>query len=154
MKNRNVLLFLGAVIITASVAIYFGIYFTASSSNFVDIEIGGTVIRAEIVDTIPTRIQGLMFRDTLPENQGMLFVFESEGKHWFWMRNMKFPIDIIWLDMNNRVVDIVKNAEPCHLTCPRYTPQENAKFVLEIRANLTDQLSVEKGSLINFKIND
>ena len=118
-----------------------------------DVELGGTVIRAEIVDTNPTRIKGLMFRETLPENQGMLFVFESEGKYGFWMRNMNFPIDIIWIDKNNKVVDIAKNAEPCHLTCVSYKPKDNAKFVLEVRANLTDQLNIEEDSLINFEIN-
>ena len=93
-----------------------------------------------------------MFRETLPENQGMLFVFESEGKYGFWMRNMNFPIDIIWIDKNNKVVDIAKNAEPCYLTCVSYKPKDNAKFVLEVRANLTDLLNIEEGSLINFEI--
>ena len=153
MKNRKVLFFIGTVIIAVAGAIYFGFYFTTSSTNVIDIEIDGTVIRAEIVDTIPTRTKGLMFRDTLPENQGMLFVFESEDRYGFWMENMNFPIDIIWIDKNNRVVDIVKNAEPCRPICQTYTPKDNAKFVLEINANLADQLNIEEGSLINFEIN-
>jgi hypothetical protein len=75
--------------------------------------------KVEIADTPEKRRAGLMHRVSLPENQGMLFVFEKPGIYGFWMKNTLIPLDIIWLDENFKVVYIKENVQPClEENCP------------------------------------
>ncbi|MEK6856623.1 MAG: DUF192 domain-containing protein [Nanoarchaeota archaeon] len=100
----------------------------------------------EIADNQIERAQGLMFRKELEENSGMLFLFESSGKHSFWMKNTLIPLDMIWIDENLEIVFIFENAQPCEETCDSITPDKNAKYVLEINSGLVEKY--------NFKIGD
>ena len=100
----------------------------------------------EIADNQIERSQGLMFRKELEENSGMLFLFESSGKHSFWMKNTLIPLDMIWIDENLEIVFIFENAQPCEETCDSITPDKNAKYVLEINSGLVEKY--------NFKIGD
>jgi len=93
-----------------------------------------------------------MFKKSLPEDEGMLFVFDEEGYHGFWMMNMSFPIDIIWINNEKKVVDIVKNAQPCKFSCPSYKPKEKAMYVLEVNANFTEEHGIRIGSYIEFEL--
>ena len=93
-----------------------------------------------------------MFRKNLPENEGMLFVFEREDYHGFWMMNMSFPIDIIWMDSGKKIVHIEKNLQPCRITCTSYKPNEKAMYVLEVNANFTDKHGIELGSVVKFSV--
>ncbi len=89
----------------------------------------------DIVDTGALRQRGLMFREGLAPMTGMFFVFEQEDIYPFWMKNMKFPIDIIWINADKRVVYIVNKAPACVAgSCPIYTPSAKAKHVLEVPA--------------------
>ena len=90
--------------------------------------------------------RGLMFRNNLPEDQGMLFVFGKEEDVSFWMKNMVIPLDIIWINEDREVVFIKKNAQPClEDSCPSIDPGEKAKYVLEINAGLTDGIGLREG---------
>ena len=102
-------------------------------------------VDAEIADSVLSRSKGLMFRDdTLGEKEGMFFVFEREDHHKFWMKNMNFPIDIIWIDENMSVVHIEQNVPPCNDgDCPLYTSSKPAKYVLEVKANFTQQNNIK-----------
>jgi len=111
----------------------------------VEVKIGSTTVVAEVADTLPKQIKGLMFRSGLKENEGMLFDFGSEGYHSIWMMNTSFPIDIIWIN-NGKVVDIKKDAQPCGLICPSYGPKEPARYVLEVNANFTDKHKIKIGT--------
>ena len=73
-------------------------FFKKPTKKYTTVMINNVSIRAEIADNMITRSKGLMFRKSLPENEGMLFVFDREGYHRFWMMNMSFPIDIIWIN--------------------------------------------------------
>ena len=107
----------------------------------------GESIIADLVSSEEDRARGLMFRDTINEDQGMLFVFESEGLYSFWMKNMNFSIDILWLDEQKRIVHVEKNVPPCKKEpCPSYATTIPAKYVLELKAG-----SIEKREL---KLND
>ena len=114
--------------------------------------INNVSIRAEIADNMITRSKGLMFRKSLPENEGMLFVFDREGYHRFWMMNMSFPIDIIWINNEKKVAYIVKDAEPCVLTCNSYVSEKEAKYVLEVNANFTTKNKIKIGTKVNFTL--
>jgi uncharacterized membrane protein (UPF0127 family) len=73
-----------------------------------------------------------MFRETLPENAGMLFIFETEQTHSFRMKNTLIPLDMLRLDTNLQIVDI-QTAAPCKTdSCPSYIPAASAKYVLEL----------------------
>ncbi len=97
--------------------------------------INGRCFNLEIADTPEERQIGLMQRGTLKENNGMFFIFNNEDRHSIWMKNMKFPIDIIWIDSNYNVVDVKRNAEPCVDSCEIYSPKKDAMYVLEVNVN-------------------
>jgi uncharacterized membrane protein (UPF0127 family) len=111
----------------------------------------GKVITAELAITEDARSRGLMFRKTLNGDQGMLFVFEEEGHHAFWMKNMAFSIDIVWLDRQKRIVHIEHRIPPCQDDpCPSYPPQFPALYVLELKAGTADVLNLQMFDQLEF----
>ncbi len=110
--------------------------------------IGGAVVYAELPRTEEDFARGLSGREGLGEGRGMLFVFEREGLHSFWMYGMRFSIDIIWMDSGGRVVHIVEGAEPCAGgECVIYTPPEPARFVLEVPAGFASRHGISLGAV-------
>lgn len=110
------------------------------------VAIGEKIIEVEIADTLKKRRQGLSGREKLKENQGMLFVFPKKDYYSFWMKEMKFPIDIIWIN-DERIVDIVSRASPDEFQLFKtYESKKPANFVLEINAGFSE--------IFNIKIND
>ncbi len=107
-------------------------------------------INAEIADTPEKRERGLMYREGLKKDEGMLFVFPEENYYSFWMKNMKFPIDIIWIDGDYRIVHMERDAQPCLDLCRSYSPKEKAKYVLEVEVNFTARNSIGVNSTVNF----
>lgn len=100
----------------------------------------------EIVDTLEERTKGLMDRESLAQDRGMLFVFDKEEEYSFWMKNTLIPLDIIWINKDKQVVDIEKNVQPCQVDpCQRYSPNQKAKYVLEINAGQSDQTQIKIG---------
>jgi hypothetical protein len=114
------------------------------------VTIGNTEIEAEVADTLPKQIRGLMFRKSLAENNGMLFLFNNDDYYGIWMMNMSFPIDIIWIDSGHKIVDVVKNAQPCGIICSTYYPKEKARFVLEVNSGFTGKHSIKIGDVVEF----
>lgn len=106
----------------------------------------GQTIKVEIASTISARERGLAGRENLVPGRGMLFVFPKRGYHAFWMKGMKFPIDIIWID-GNKIVDIAPRAlAPEDGEEPRvYRPRGEANFVLEARAGSAAMLGWKIG---------
>lgn len=106
-------------------------------------------VQAEVVDTDVARERGLMFRENIPEGRGMLFVFAAEGRHGFWMKNMKFPIDIIWIDKKKRVVDIKPNLSPCQDVCEIFEPHAKALYALEVETGFCRRNKIEIGDKVS-----
>src|SRR4249920_757954 len=73
----------------------------------------GTVLQVEVMVKDEDRAMGLMFRPSLPRDRGMLFLFERPDFHGIWMKNCKFPIDIVWLDAGHKVVHLAEKVPPC-----------------------------------------
>jgi len=88
------------------------------------IKIDDIELTVQVADTDHRRADGLMFQEELPFDEGMLFVFDDSKKRSFWMSNMQFSLDIIWIDSQENIVHIEKNVPPCNNTepksCPRY----------------------------------
>ena len=107
-------------------------------------------VDVEIADEYSERQIGLMFREELPENSGMLFIFENSDNYGFWMKNTLVPLDMIWISEDMWVVD-VKTATPCVAEpCEIYTPKEEALYVLEVNAGWTEENGIEIGDGVKF----
>ena len=105
----------------------------------------GKCVNLEISKTSDERRDGLMFRDTLPIDAGMLFVFEIEDIYPFWMKNTLIPLDIIWIGQKGEVVSINENTQPCieGKECIPINPQEKAVFVLEVNAGVAEKNNIK-----------
>ena len=115
------------------------------------ITINGTPISVEVADTLPAEARGLGGRTSLAENHGMLFVFDYPSRHDFWMKDMKFSIDMIWFDENLQVIYVKKNATP--ESYPNsFGPAQNSKYVLEVVSGFVDQHNIKIGDSASFNL--
>ena len=118
------------------------------------VKIDGIVLEVQIADTDPRRARGLMFQEQLPLDEGMLLVFDDVNKRSIWMLNMQFPLDVIWIDDNSKVVFIEKNIPPCKtaletVTCPSYKGgSKDAKYVLEVTAGFVEEFKITTESTL------
>jgi uncharacterized membrane protein (UPF0127 family) len=121
-------------------------------------EINGKKLNIEIADTPAKRTKGLMFRDSLEDDSGMLFIFPSSAKYTLWMANTYIPLDMVWIDKNKSVVYMEENVPPCTEAqnikekCKRYTPDTPAKYILELNAGKASELNVKIGDKVNFNL--
>ncbi len=107
----------------------------------------------ELAATPFKRAWGLMFKKYLAHNEGMLFLFEEEKKHNFWMKNTFIPLDIFWIDKDRKIVFIKKKAQPCKKDlCPVISPDREAIYVLELNAGVSDGLGLDIGDTAIFHI--
>jgi uncharacterized membrane protein (UPF0127 family) len=120
----------------------------------VDVTLNGLVLLADIAATDEQRTKGLSVKDRLDENETMLFVFDYEAQHTFWMKNMKFPIDIIWIDSDKTVVYIEHNVEPCssEIFCPVFRPDHDSLYVLETVGGFAERHDIVKGTMVEFEL--
>ena len=111
----------------------------------------GIEIPVEVADTSRKRSLGLGKRTELKKDWGMLFVFENSKKHRFWMKDMQFDLDIIWLD-NYRIVHILRNVQPA-ISGEKPTimePPKPANFVLEIASGRASELGLKQGDFLKY----
>jgi len=131
----------------------------SGGSQIKSVEIGGQSVQVDLALTEAEQAQGLSGRQSLLEDEGMLFVFDKPGNYLFWMKDMNFPIDIIWLapseggDVSKVKVDYIKkNADP-KLFPETYGPGDNdlnAKYVLEVTAGFADKNNLKDGDSVEF----
>lgn len=112
--------------------------------------VNGREFRLEVVDTQELRAKGLSGRDGLPEDTAMMFVFPETGVHCFWMKDMLFPIDIVWLDSDAKVVDVRKNIEPESYP-ESFCPVSSAQFVLEFPTGVVAEAEIRIGTVIELR---
>lgn len=109
---------------------------------------GGRLV-LELAVTDEEKAQGLMFRDALPVDRGMLFVFQTDGIHPFWMKNTFIPLDMIWLSAAGAVVEVRADVPPCRLDpCPSYASDRPARAVLELAAGAAAKHRITAGSVL------
>lgn len=119
-------------------------------NNEKEATLGKCALELEIVDTEESRKKGLSDRDSLCAGCGMLFSFDKEGNYYFWMKDMRFPIDILWL-RNGEVVDINQNVN--HKSKSVYSTGEKADKVLELNANDVERCEIRIGDKLTKKNN-
>lgn len=120
----------------------------------VTVHMGGGVFSAQVLKTDKERTKGLSGRPDLGADEAMLFVFDADAKWPIWMKDMNFPIDIVWLDKNKKVVHIVKNAPPESYPNEKFIPEADAKYVVELKAGTVAKKSITIGNEAKFDENN
>ena len=116
----------------------------------------GAVYAVELAKTPEEQAQGLMFRESLAERTGMLFLFPENAPHHFWMKNTMIPLDMIWMDEAGTVLFVSADTPPCKADpCPSYGPDGPARSVLEIAGGMAVKEGVKVGTKVEkLKIDD
>ncbi len=137
------------VLIILFILLIFGLF---NKQSILTIETDEDVVSVfvEIASSQEERIHGLMFRDHLEENHGMLFLYEKDAQPKMWMKNMIIPLDIIFIDSDFTITFIAQDVEPCNTEyCQIYTSKEPSAYVLEVSANFTEVSGVAVGDIIS-----
>ena len=118
--------------------------------------VGDASFNVELADTPAQRTQGLSGRTALPRGAGMLFVFDREGRHTFWMRDMEIALDFVWINADCVAVDLTEDVPPpepgAELSdLPRYQPAVPVQYALEINAGEIAAAGIVKGDAVVFE---
>ena len=137
-------LFLIAVVLLCSSCMASGPY----------VELKGQKFMVELAETQEKQALGLMFRDSLPPDHGMLFIFPGESRRSFWMKNTRIPLDILYFNSNLELVSIAEDTRPCRTSnCPGYPSEGPAKYVLELNSGKAAELAVKAGDMLELHLN-
>jgi uncharacterized membrane protein (UPF0127 family) len=143
-KNKEVIIFICVFVVASIIALYLSYNVKSYSVNSVCF--AQKCVSVELAQTSEEHVRGLMFRDSLDEGNGMLFIFPVEGTYNFWMKNTLIPLDVIWINQNFEVVHI-ESATPCSDDpCQVYTSDEKAKYVLEVNSGFADENGIKVGN--------
>lgn len=130
-----------------------GLSGTACMAQEPHVRLKGERFTVEVADADGEQVLGLMFRDRMPRNHGMLFIFPGEAMRSFWMKNTRIPLDIIYFDENLRLVNVVHGARPCNTQrCPDYPSTGPAKYVLELNQGLAVELDLQAGDVLELNL--
>lgn len=148
-RSTTIILTVGVVLIlVASVASFVAANFKPTTQ----VHIGGGVYSLWLADTEPARVQGLSGVEKLDLNGGLLMAFDSSDTHGIWMKDMNFPLDLVWLNSKKDVVYIVKNAPPENPVKTLYIPKDDAMYVLELPAGSVEKAGIKTGDTATFKL--
>lgn len=116
------------------------------------VELGGARYTVEIAADDPSRARGLMFRDAMAADHGMIFIHEREEMQAYWMKNTRIALDILYFDSQRRLVSQQRDVPPCSLgnACPPYPSSAPARYVLELNAGEAARLGLEDGTSMQF----
>jgi uncharacterized protein len=115
------------------------------------VQLRGKTFAIEIAKDDATRARGLMFRESLDADKGMLFIFDDASPRNFWMHNCKISLDILYFDESLKLVSSALSVPPCSLPpeqCPNYPSTYPAKYVLELGAGVANQIGVQVGDVL------
>ncbi len=123
-----------------------------ASGNGTWVELAGQRYVVEVADDDAERARGLMFREELPADRGMLFLHEREEPQAYWMKNTKIPLDILYFDSQRRLVSQRRDVPPCSLGdgCPPYPSTGPARYVLELNAGQAARIGLQDGAELTF----
>ena len=136
-----------AVSLVLAIALVLGAVWTWEQANSPQLVVGSKKYRLEIADTEQERLVGLAGRASLAKNSGMLFKFERIGVHCFWMKDMHFPLDMVWLDNGKRIVHIQQNAQPNSFP-NTFCPENAITYVIELPAGTVNEAKMAVGDTV------
>ena len=117
------------------------------------VELRGQHFSVDLADTRAKQTLGLMFREEMPQDHGMLFIFPNEAPRSFWMKNTRIALDILYFDAEHKLVSASLDTPPCRTpSCPSYPSKAPAKYVLELNAGRASELGVELGDSLSIDI--
>jgi len=126
---------------------------SACASGEPRVVLGGKTFSVEIAETSEEHALGLMFRDSMPADHGMIFIFPDEAPRSFWMKNTRIPLDIMYFDRDLKMVSISADTPPCRVTrCPSYPSIAPAKYVLELNGGVAASLGVGVGDTLTLDL--
>lgn len=126
---------------------------TSCASRGPSVELGGKSFSVELAETQQKQALGLMFRESMLADEGMLFIFPAESPRSFWMKNTRIPLDIMYFNADLVMVSISADTPPCRVSrCPSYPSVAPAKYVLELNAGVASELGVGPGSRLTLKL--
>ncbi|MFZ2522653.1 MAG: DUF192 domain-containing protein [Minisyncoccia bacterium] len=131
--------------------IYIVPYFFATQPDYgkLKVFVGGKEFIVRVADTKDEREKGLSGTPSLPLGEGMLFVFSGSNNYGFWMKDMQYPIDIVWIGEDLKITHIEKSLSPD--TYPKvYYPLKPSRYVLEVSSGQSDNLKVKIGDSVIF----
>ncbi len=134
------------LIIFAAALLLFTLYYYFHHPLGEKVIINGHTIMTELAVTNTEKEKGLGYRDSLPVDTGMLFVYQNRDRYGFWMKGMQFPLDFIWID-GNTVVDLTENVAT---TAPAFAPLVPVDKVLEVNAGVIESLGIRVGDPVRF----
>lgn len=116
------------------------------------VEVGGHRYVIEIAKDDAERARGLMYRDAMETDHGMLFIHDRQEPQAYWMKNTKIPLDILYFDNARKLVSQQRDVPPCSLGdgCPPYPSDAPARYVLELNAGEAAKLKLENGAQMKF----
>ena len=112
------------------------------------VELAGQRYTVEIADDDQERARGLMYRDSMPESNGMLFIHDEQEPQAYWMKNTRIALDILYFDDALKLVSQQRGVPPCSLgnACPNYPSNAPARYVLELNAGQAERLNLQEGA--------
>ncbi|MEO8663487.1 MAG: DUF192 domain-containing protein [Bryobacteraceae bacterium] len=113
----------------------------------------GQKINAEVMLEDRDMMRGMMFRDSLAPDRGMLFVHPKPGNYSYWMYQVRIPLDIIWMDSSRRIVEISANTPPCTTApreCPHYGGHAVVQYALELAGGMVEHYGLKEGQTLDF----
>lgn len=150
--GKKMTIILTVIILIAAAGAYY-IYGPRKPNPRATLTVGSTTFTIEVASTTPSRAQGLSGRAELAENEGMFFIFPWADRYDFWMKDMKFAIDIVWIK-DDRVVGFTENVAPepgkSVFSLTKYSPPEPVNRVLELSAGSVKKFSIKVGDRVEF----
>jgi len=114
----------------------------------------GRELETEVADTPEKLLVGLAFRETLPANSGLLYIFESTGQNHIWTKEYRFPVDMMWIDESHHIVGLKENVAPCREDdCPKYSSSPEAvRYAIQTGAGFIKQEGVTIGLELKYTL--
>jgi uncharacterized membrane protein (UPF0127 family) len=153
-KSKTIVSWLFIVLVLALVAMAAYFVLAPQLRPHVTVRLGDAVFAARVAKTEDERIKGLSGTPGLQDTEAMLLVYDHDDKWSIWMKDMRYPLDIIWLNKDKKVVHIVKNAPPESYPYESFASKEAARYVLEVKAGTVDKKSITIGLQAGFDENN
>lgn len=150
MRTRTtIILAIGLVMILIGLIVMYGLQ---NFQQTTQVRLGSGVYALRLADTEDERVLGLSGTEKLTPNGGLLMVYDSSDQHGIWMKDMNYPLDIVWLDENKEVVYVIEDAQPENPVETVYQPQKPALYVIELPAGSAATNAIKIGDVAEFNI--